>query len=226
MDPRTPSSTEVRVATGAVHLTGDLVVPPDARGIVVFAHGSGSGRHSSRNRAVARELQDAGLATLLLDLLTPEEDTVDRRTRHLRFDIPLLSRRMEDTTAWVARQPALAHLPIGYFGASTGSAAALIAAAHLGPRIGAVVSRGGRPDLVGPAVLEAVTAPTLLIVGGADAAVIPLNTQAYDRLRVVRELVLVHGATHLFEEPGALEDVTRLARDWFTRHLARQAQAA
>lgn len=226
MDTSTPSSTEVRVATGAVHLTGDLVVPPGARGIVVFAHGSGSGRHSSRNRAVAHELQQAGLATLLLDLLTPEEDTVDRRTRHLRFDIPLLSRRMEDTTAWVARQPALQPLPIGYFGASTGSAAALIAAAHLGPRIAAVVSRGGRPDLVGPAVLEAVTAPTLLIVGGADASVIPLNTQAYDRLRAIRELVLVHGATHLFEEPGALEDVTRLARDWFTRHLVRQAQPA
>ena len=226
MDTRNPSSTEVRVATGAVHLTGDLVVPSEARGIVVFAHGSGSGRHSSRNRAVARELQDAGLATLLLDLLTPEEDTVDRRTRHLRFDIPLLSRRMEDTTSWVAREPTVRHLPIGYFGASTGSAAALIAAAHLGRRISAVVSRGGRPDLVGPAVLEAVTAPTLLIVGGADASVIPLNTQAYDRLRAIRELVLVHGATHLFEEPGALEDVARLARDWFTTHLARQAQPA
>jgi dienelactone hydrolase len=226
MDTGPFPSTEVRVATGEVHLTGDLVVPPGAHGIVVFAHGSGSGRHSSRNRAVARELQDAGLATLLLDLLTPEEDTVDRRTRHLRFDIPLLSRRMEDTTAWVARQPALRELPIGYFGASTGSAAALIAAAHLGRRIGAVVSRGGRPDLVGPAVLEAVTAPTLLIVGGADASVIPLNTQAYDRLRAIRDLVLVHGATHLFEEPGALEDVARLARDWFAKHLVRQAQPA
>ena len=226
MDTPIPSSTEVRVATGAVHLTGDLVVPPEARGIVVFAHGSGSGRHSSRNRAVARELQDAGLATLLLDLLTPEEDTVDRRTRHLRFDIPLLSRRMEDTTAWVSRQRELQGLPIGYFGASTGSAAALIAAAHLGSRISAVVSRGGRPDLAGPAVLEAVVAPTLLIVGGADASVIPLNTQAYDRLRAIRELVLVHGATHLFEEPGALEDVARLARDWFTKHLVRQEQPA
>jgi dienelactone hydrolase len=193
---------------------------------VVFAHGSGSGRHSSRNRAVARQLQLAGLATLLLDLLTPEEDTVDRRTRHLRFDIPLLSRRMEDATAWVGRQPALKELPVGYFGASTGSAAALIAAAHLGRRISAVVSRGGRPDLVGPAVLEAVTAPTLLIVGGADASVISLNTQAYDRLRVIRDLVLVADATHLFEEPGALEDVTRLATEWFTRHLVHQPQAA
>jgi dienelactone hydrolase len=221
-----PSTTEVRVPSGAIHLTGDLVVPPDAHGIVVFAHGSGSGRHSSRNRAVAAQLQEAGLATLLLDLLTPEEDTVDRRTRHLRFDIPLLSRRMEDITDWVSRQPALHTLPIGYFGASTGSAAALIAAAHLGRRVSAVVSRGGRPDLVGPAVLEAVTAPTLLIVGGADTSVIPLNTQAYDSLRAIRDLVLVTGATHLFEEPGALEDVARLAVDWFTRHLAWQAQEA
>jgi len=222
MDTQIPSPTEVRVASGAIRLTGDLVLPADAHGIVVFAHGSGSGRHSSRNRAVARQLQEAGLATLLLDLLTPEEDSVDRRTRHLRFDIPLLSRRMEDTTAWVARQPQLQQLPIGYFGASTGSAAALIAAAHLGRRISAVVSRGGRPDLVGPAVLEAVTAPTLLIVGGADASVIPLNTQAYDRLRVIRDLVLVSGATHLFEEPGALEDVARLATDWFSRYLVPQ----
>src|SRR6478609_3739516 len=226
MDLQIPAPTEVRVPSGAIHLIGDLVLPVDAHGIVVFAHGSGSGRHSSRNRAVARHLQEAGLATLLLDLLTPEEDTVDRRTRHLRFDIPLLSRRMEDITDWVSRQPALHTLPIGYFGASTGSAAALIAAAHLGRRVSAVVSRGGRPDLVGSAVLEAVTAPTLLIVGGADTSVIPLNTQAYDSLRAIRDLVLVTGATHLFEEPGALEDVTRLARDWFSKHLVRQAQPA
>src|SRR4051812_41166283 len=226
MDTRIPSPTEVRVATGAIHLTGDLVLPQDAHGVVVFAHGSGSGRHSSRNRAVARQLQEAGLATLLLDLLTPEEDSVDRRTRHLRFDIPLLSRRMEDTTAWVLRHPDLRHLPGGYFGASTGSAAALIAAAHRGRRISAVASGGGRRDLVGPTVLEAVPAPALLIVGGADAAVIPLNTQAYDRLRAIREFVLIADASHLFEEPGALEDVARLATDWFSRHLVPQRQPA
>jgi len=226
MSIQIPSPTEVRVPSGAIHLTGDLVLPTDAHGIVVFAHGSGSGRHSARNRAVARQLQEAGLATLLLDLLTPEEDSVDRRTRHLRFDIPLLSRRMEDTTAWVFRQPDLRHLPVGYFGASTGSAAALIAAAHLGRKVSAVVSRGGRPDLVGPAVLEAVAAPTLLIVGGADAAVIPLNTQAYDRLRAIREFVLIADASHLFEEPGALEDVARLATDWFSRYLVPQPQPA
>jgi dienelactone hydrolase len=226
MDTTAFSPTEVRVPSEHVHLVGDLVVPPDAHGIVVFAHGSGSGRHSSRNRAVARHLQERGLATLLLDLLTPEEDSVDRRTRHLRFDIPLLSRRMEDATTWVDRQQALRQLPLGYFGASTGSAAALIAAARLGRRVGAVVSRGGRPDLVGPAVLEAVTAPTLLIVGAADTEVVPLNAEAFERLTAPRHMVLVPGATHLFEEPGALEEVTRLAGEWFTRHLVHQAQPA
>ncbi|GAC1526508.1 MAG: dienelactone hydrolase family protein [Ramlibacter sp.] len=226
MDLQAFSCTEVRVASGGLHLAGDLVVPPDPQGIVLFAHGSGSGRHSSRNRCVARSLQQAGLATLLLDLLMPNEDTVDRRTRHLRLDIPLLSRRLEDATAWVALQPVLQGLPVGYFGASAGSAAALIVAAHLGRRIGAVVSCGGRPDLVGPAVLAAVSAPTLLIVGGEDASVVLLDPLADDRLQVVSELALVAGATHRCEEPGALQDVSRLATDWFARHLARETQAA
>ncbi|MGZ5272555.1 MAG: dienelactone hydrolase family protein, partial [Ramlibacter sp.] len=204
MDKHPVSTTEVRVACDAIQLVGDLAMPADPHGIVVFAHGSGSGRHSSRNRAVARRLQDAGLATLLLDLLTPEEDSVDQRTRHLRFDIPLLSRRMEAATAWVDQQQALRAMPLGYFGASTGSAAALIAAARLGRRVGAVVSRGGRPDLAGPAVLAAVTAPTLLVVGADDTEVLALNTTAFEHLRAPRRLSVIPGATHLFEEPGTL----------------------
>jgi len=226
MDKQSVSTTEVRIACDAIQLVGDLAMPVDPHGVVVFAHGSGSGRHSSRNRAVARRLQDAGLATLLLDLLTPEEDSVDQRTRHLRFDIPLLSRRMEDTTAWVDRQPALRTLPLGYFGASTGSAAALIAAARLGHRVGAVVSRGGRPDLPGPALLAAVTAPTLLIVGADDTEVLALNTTAFEHLRAARRLAVVPGATHLFEEPGTLEAAASQAVDWFTQHLVRHAQPA
>jgi dienelactone hydrolase len=211
---------EVRIPSDGARLFGDLVLPPDFGGVVLFAHGSGSGRHSARNRQVARYLQQAGIATLLFDLLTAEEEQVDLRTREHRFDIALLTRRMQDATAWVAAQPELARSPVGYFGASTGSAAALIAAARLGDRIGAVVSRGGRPDLAGPAALDAVTAPTLLIVGGADHGVIELNQEAFRRLNCHKRLEVIPGATHLFEERGALEQVEQVAAAWFTRHLA------
>ena len=194
-------------------------MPSGFLGLVLFAHGSGSGRHSARNRQVAARLQQAGIATLLFDLLTADEEQVDLHTREHRFDIPLLTRRMEDATAWAGAQAELRHAPIGYFGASTGSAAALIAAARLGDRVAAVVSRGGRPDLAGPAVLDAVKAPTLLIVGGADHGVIELNQDAYNHLRCVKRLDIVPGATHLFEERGALEQVSDLAADWFAAHL-------
>ncbi len=218
------AASEVRIPSGDAWLYGDLVLPPAFSGLVLFAHGSGSGRHSARNRQVAWRLQERGIATLLFDLLTVQEEQVDLQTREHRFDIPLLTRRMQDATLWAAAQPALAHARIGYFGASTGSAAALIAAARLGGRISAVVSRGGRPDLAGPAALAAVTAPTLLIVGGADNGVIDLNEQALRLLRCDKEMVLVPGATHLFEEPGALEQVSALAGRWFQAHLARVEQ--
>ncbi len=199
-------------------LEGDLVVPAGATGIVVFAHGSGSSRHSPRNRAVAEELQRAGLATLLVDLLTAEEEAVDIHTAHLRFDVPLLARRLMAAAAWLADQPATARLRLGYFGASTGAGAALIAAAEQPDSVAAVVSRGGRPDLAGPH-LAAVRAPTLLIVGGSDEVVIELNEQAQRQLRALSQIAIVPGATHLFEEPGTLEQVARLARDWFLRYL-------
>lgn len=211
---------EVRVACGPVELVGDLALPADFGALVVFAHGSGSGRHSARNRQVAQALQEAGIATLLFDLLTLEEEERDLRTREHRFDIPLLAARMECATQWVKAQAPLRHARIGYFGASTGSAAALIAAARLPDLVDAVVSRGGRPDLAGPDALAAVAAPTLLIVGGADHGVIELNEAAFLRLRCRKELRLVPGATHLFEEQGALEHVTQLAAGWFTEHLA------
>ena len=211
---------EVRIPSQGARLCGDLVLPPEFSGLVLFAHGSGSGRHSARNRQVACSLQQAGIATLLFDLLTVEEEQVDQRTREHRFDIALLTRRMQDATAWATAEPELARTPIGYFGASTGSAAALIAAARLGDRIGAVVSRGGRPDLAGPAALEAVTAPTLLIVGGADDVVVKLNQEAFQRLRCHKRLEVIPGATHLFEERGALEQVEQVAASWFARHLA------
>jgi alpha-beta hydrolase superfamily lysophospholipase len=217
---------EVRIPASAEWLLGDLVVPADASGLVLFAHGSGSGRHSSRNRQVAKHLQDAGIATLLFDLLTADEEQRDIHTREHRFDISLLTGRMQDATAWVKTVPEVAKLPIGYFGASTGSAAALIAAARLGDRIAAVVSRGGRPDLAGPACLAAVTAPTLLIVGGADHAVIEMNQEAYERMRCRKELQVVPGATHLFEEPGAIERVSQAAAQWFSRHFARVHEVA
>jgi dienelactone hydrolase len=217
----TPVSREVRIPAGEAWLYGDLCMPAGFAGLVVFAHGSGSGRHSARNRQVAAHLQQGGIATLLFDLLTAQEEQVDVHTREHRFDIPLLTQRMQDATAWVHAQPELREAPIGYFGASTGSAAALIAAARLGNRIAAVVSRGGRPDLAGTAALQAVTAPTLLIVGGADHDVIELNRQAFERMGCEKRLAVVPGATHLFEEPGTLEQVSELATNWFTQHMAR-----
>jgi putative phosphoribosyl transferase len=210
---------EVRIPTGAAWLYGDLGLPHNAHGLVLFAHGSGSGRHSARNRQVARLLEKAGLATLLFDLLTVEEERVDVHTREHRFDIALLTRRMETAVAWARTQDFTRQLPLGLFGASTGSAAALIAAAQLGQHVSAVVSRGGRPDLAGPVALAAVTAPTLLVVGGADTQVLELNEDALRHMHCTRELVVVPGATHLFEEAGALERVSDLAASWFNRHL-------
>jgi len=213
-------SREIRIPCGEAWLYGDLVLPDGFRGLVLFVHGSGSGRHSARNRLVAQKLQQAGIATLLFDLLTAQEEQVDIHTGEHRFDIALLTSRMQDATAWVAAQPELEGAAVGYFGASTGSAAALIDAARLGRRIAAVVSRGGRPDLAGPVVLAAVTAPTLLIVGGADEEVLSLNEQAYQHLCCKKRLAVVPGATHLFEERGALEQVAELAAAWFDRYLA------
>ncbi len=207
-------------------LLGDLELPAGARGVVLFAHGSGSGRHSPRNRFVARQLRDAGFGTLLLDLLTREEEDEDAADGHLRFDVRLLASRLADATAWIENQSATASLPIGYFGASTGAAAALIAAGKLRGHIAAVVSRGGRPDLAGP-TLGRVRCPTLLIVGGDDGVVIGLNQDAHGRLAApIKELVLVPGAGHLFEEPGTLEEVARLASSWFAQHLTAAAQDA
>ena len=215
-----PTTREVRIPSGNARLYGDLTLPSGFAGLVLFAHGSGSGRHSARNRQVAQHLQQAGIATLLFDLLTALEERVDLHTHEHRFDIPLLTRRMEDATAWARSQPELLHAPIGFFGASTGSAAALIAAARLGDSIAAVVSRGGRPDLAGPAALPAVKAPTLLIVGGDDRGVVELNQEAYKRIESDKQLAIVPGATHLFEERGALEQVSQLAASWFTAHMA------
>ena len=208
----------VRIDVADAALPGDLTIPPDASGVVAFAHGSGSSRHSSRNRAVAAVLQQAGLATLLMDLLTAEEETVDLRTAELRFDIDLLARRLVGAARWLTEEPATAMLPIGYFGASTGGGAALVAAAEQRQTIGAVVSRGGRPDLAGDALLR-VAAPTLLVVGGNDRLVLDLNQQALQRIRAEKRLEVIPDATHLFEEPGALERVAALATDWFTRHF-------
>jgi len=203
-------------------LPGALGVPPAARGLVIFAHGSGSSRLSPRNRAVAAVLRRAGLATLLFDLLTAAEEREEMWTRHLRFDIALLARRLVAATRQMAADPATAALPLGYFGASTGAAAALVAAAELAEVVRAVVSRGGRPDLAGDA-LERVRAPVLLIVGGNDPLVLELNQQAMTRLRAPHRLEVIPGATHLFEEPGALERVAELARDWFLEHLPQPA---
>jgi putative phosphoribosyl transferase len=209
---------EVRVPAGSETLEGNLGVPEGARGVVLFAHGSGSGRHSPRNRYVAQELRQAGLATLLIDLLTPEEEEIDLRTRHLRFDIGLLAERLISATDWLKRESDTRNLHVGYFGASTGAGAALVAAAERPEEAGAIVSRGGRPDLAGDA-LARVGFPTLLIVGGNDVPVIEMNGEAMEQLRVEKELKIVSGATHLFEEPGALEKVARLASDWFVRYL-------
>lgn len=208
----------VRIAADTVTVEGNLSLPERACGVVVFAHGSGSSRHSPRNRYVARLLNEAKLATLLIDLLTQDEEVVDIRTAHLRFDIGLLAERLVGATDWLTQHPATRHLQVGYFGASTGAAAALVAAAERPDVVGAVVSRGGRPDLAGPA-LTRVWAPTLLIVGGDDVPVIELNREAFAQLRCEKQLVIVPGAMHLFEEPGALDEVARLARTWFERHL-------
>ena len=209
----------VHVAAAPVTLEANLTIPEKARGVVLFAHGSGSSRHSPRNRHVARMLNKVNLATLLIDLLTPEEEMIDARTTHLRFNIGLLAERLVAATDWLTQYPDTRHLRVGYFGASTGAAAALVSAAELPQVVGAVVSRGGRPDLAGPA-LAGVQAPTLLIVGGNDYVVIRLNQAALAQLRCEKRLVIVPGATHLFEEPGALDEVARLAREWFEHHLA------
>jgi dienelactone hydrolase len=208
----------VVVRAGRVDLNGDLSVPDRSLGIVVFAHGSGSGRKSPRNRMVAELLNDAELATLLFDLLTAEEEEVDLRTRQFRFDIPRLGDRLTGVVDWVSRYHATAESPIGLFGASTGAAAALIAAAERPGKVRAVVSRGGRPDLADES-LPLVRAPTLLIVGGDDREVIELNRDAAARMSAENRLEIVRGATHLFEEPGKLEEVARLTADWFRRKL-------
>lgn len=208
----------VRLDLAGVALNGDLSLPAEAHGLVVFAHGSGSSRLSARNRAVAEALQHRHLATLLLDLLTEHEDAVDARTAEFRFDISLLGERVVAALDWAQMQPPTSSLPLGLFGASTGAAAALIAAAQRPAFVRAVVSRGGRPDLA-EASLEQVAAPTLLIVGGLDHIVIDLNRQALAQLHAPKELQIVPGATHLFEEPGTLHRVSQLAGDWFTRYL-------
>jgi putative phosphoribosyl transferase len=214
----------VRVPAGPVTLEGNLTLPEQSRGIVLFAHGSGSSRHSPRNRYVARLLNEAKLATLLIDLLTLHEEVIDARTAQLRFDIDLLAERLVDATDWLTQFPDTKDLRIGYFGASTGAAAALAAAALRPDPVGAIVSRGGRPDLAGAALIR-VRAPTLLIVGENDEQVIQLNRAALAQLRCEKQLVIVPGATHLFEEPGALDVVARLARDWFERHLIAMVRA-
>ena len=209
---------DVRIPLEDVTLDGSLEIPEDPLGVIVFAHGSGSSRHSHRNRYVAAALRDRRFATLLMDLLTPEEEQVDLVTRHLRFDVHLLADRLAGAAYWLADQSATAALPVGYFGASTGAAAALIAAAEAPGTAFAVVSRGGRPDLAGDALAE-VRAPTLLIVGGRDEAVLQLNAEARARMRCETALEIVAGATHLFEETGALEEVAALAAAWFEREV-------
>lgn len=215
-----PDERPVRLQVDGGAVDGDLAVPPQARGVVLFAHGSGSSRHSGRNRYVAAGLQQAGFATLLLDLLTPEEEQVDLRTRQWRFDIPLLSTRLVAAVDHLATAEETSRLPVAAFGASTGAAAALRAAAARPDRVLVVVSRGGRPDLAGDD-LPRVAAPTLLVVGGADPAVLELNEDAAARLQVEHELTLVPGATHLFEEPGALDQVLAASVEWLDRWLPR-----
>lgn len=211
-----PEECEVKIKTLTVDLYGSLCLPDEAKGIVIFAHGSGSSRHSPRNQYVAKALQNTGMGTLLFDLLTAEEEMVDERTGRLRFDINLLSQRLVDVTDWLAQYLKADNLKLGYFGASTGAAAALVAAAKRPEVIRAVVSRGGRPDLAEEA-LPKVKAPTLLIVGGEDFQVIEMNREALQKLKSEKTLIIIPGATHLFEEEGALEEVARLATDWFLR---------
>jgi len=210
------AATLVHIPAGSATIEGMLEIPEQAVGLVLFAHGSGSSRHSPRNNYVAGVLRQAGVGTLLMDLLTPEED----RDYERRFDIALLTQRLMDAARWVVSQPELNEISLGFFGASTGAAAALEAAAILGDEAKAVVSRGGRPDMASPDMMATVTAPTLLLVGGLDDVVIDLNRQAYDQLRCKKELVIVPGATHLFEEPGTLEEVAFQAAAWFAHHLA------
>jgi len=211
-------SSEIVIPSGGVLLEGELKIPSGARGIVIFAHGSGSSRFSPRNQSVAAAIRQSGLGTLLFDLLTRREEEGERLTRHLRFNIDLLTTRLLHATNWLRFQPGGDDLGIGYFGASTGAAAALAAAAQLGKSIGAVVSRGGRPDLAAEN-LPRVQAPTLLIVGGNDDVVIELNKQAFAKLNCIKELSIIPGATHLFEERGALEQVAGLATAWFSKYL-------
>jgi putative phosphoribosyl transferase len=213
-----PEEGYVQVPSDGVILHGNLLIPERATGLVAFAHGSGSSRHSPRNQFVARELRQVGLATLLFDLLTLDEEAEDLITGRPRFDISLLARRLIGATDWLKSYESTRRLKLGYFGASTGAAAALVAAAERTELVDAVVSRGGRPDLAAP-VLDRVKAPTLLIVGGDDTTVIEMNRQALAGLRAEKKLVIVPGATHLFEEPGALEQVARLSGDWFIRYL-------
>jgi len=214
---KTEFSEPAKIPVNGVELEGVLVVPPAARGVVLFAHGSGSSRHSPRNNFVGETLRAAGIGTLLMDLLTKQEDAIYQT----RFDIDLLTWRLERATQWLMEDPQAQSLDIGYFGASTGAAAALNAAATFGSTIGAVVTRGGRPDLA-MAALDSVQAPTLLIVGALDDVVIELNRKAYERLKPEKHLAIVSGATHLFEEPGTLQEVARLAAAWFRRHLGAQ----
>jgi putative phosphoribosyl transferase len=209
---------DIHIPWLGLDLVGTLERPEEASGVVLFAHGTGSSRHSPRNRAVAEVLQRAGFATVLMDLLTEHEEELERETRHLRFDIELLAERLGAATEWIGRQPELGYLPLGYFGASTGAAAALLAASRRPHQVSAVVSRGGRPDLVG-IELSRVRAPTLLIVGEADPVVMSLNREALGLIEAPSVLEVVPRATHLFEEPGALEQVASLARAWFTAHL-------
>src|SRR6266481_2650121 len=207
---------EVKIQCGGHNLSGNLAIPDNASALVLFVHGSGSSRHSPRNQFVARTLNNAGLATLLFDLLTPREETIDLHTREHRFNIALLAERLVHGTTWAKQQEQARDLRVGYFGSSTGGAAALVAAAEISEDVGAVVSRGGRPDLAGDA-LPKVKAPTLLIVGGLDYPVIEMNREAYELLQCKKELKIVPGATHLFEEPGTLEEVARHAAAWFQK---------
>jgi putative phosphoribosyl transferase len=209
---------EVQIQAGRAVLSGNLDIPEGAVALVLFAHGSGSSRHSPRNQFVARTLNDAGLATLLFDLLTQEEEAIDMRSREYRFNIGMLAERLVHATKWAKQQQETRDLRIGYFGSSTGAGAALVAAAEIPKDVGGVVSRGGRPDLAGDA-LPKVQAPTLLIVGGNDDIVIELNEMARDQMRCEVKLEIVPGATHLFEEPGALEKVAKLASEWFVNHI-------
>ncbi len=209
----------VQITAGGASLYGNLLIPDQAEGLVAFAHGSGSSRHSPRNQYVAQVLRNAGLATLLFDLLTLDEEAEDLITGKQRFDIGLLAQRLVGVTDWLQSNEQTHPLKLGYFGASTGAAAALVAAAERASVVGAVVSRGGRPDLAGP-VLDRVKAPTLLIVGGHDIPVIEMNRQALAKLQVEKELVIIPGATHLFEEAGTLEQVAERASDWFVKHLS------